>query len=201
MSKTPVLIDNNICYFAKKAYSCEYWAAPINSNSRFFVIDIDRDGLEIDESKATLVRKYFQVTYKLKAWIGKNEGIIVIKKEQFPELFDLMDNFEGINFRSAHSPLTSLGELDYNKNSIIDSNDIGFKFLNIWRDSNQDMICQPEEVVSFYEAGINSIDLKSISCFNDGKNTCTIGSINYNDNDKLLCNEGDLQLFGITLLE
>ncbi len=201
MSKTPVLTDKNICYFAKQADSCKYWAAPINSDSRFFVIDMDRDSLEIDESRTAIVRKYFQITYKLKAWIGKNEGIIVIKTEQFPELFDLMDNFEGHNFRYAHSPSTSLGELDYDKNSILDSNDIGFKFLNIWRDYNQDMICQPEEVVSFSEAGINSIGLKRISCFNDGKNTCIIGSVNYNDNDQLLCNEGDLQLFGVTLLE
>jgi len=200
-----LVLDNKLCYFAKDTYyneNCQYDAVPYK-NGKFFVIDLNNDGLKLDTAKSAIIRSYFpDSTYKLNAWVDKNEGILVVDGKVLSEVRPLMDNSERLNLRDGNSPAFFLSGLDYNKDNIIDADDIGFKALSLWVDDNQDMICDPEEVAPLSSFGIISIYYNQRNhCYQSGANECSAGDIKYEEKVTCHTNDGDLDLYGVTLLE
>jgi len=201
-SKNKVLVlDKKICYFAKQYEACEYRSLPLFKDGKFIIIDLNQNGLEIDTNNPAIIRGFFdRNSYKLNGWVEKEEGIVVLKKDEVEGLIKSFDWFEDNYFRSYEN-LDLFKAFDYNKDKIIDIEDPGFNSLYIWRDTNQDMICQDDEVKSFIEIGINSIELKmQPSCANNNQE-CS--NNNYVDHYKLVCNgdAGILDLFSVSLLE
>lgn len=199
MSKNTVLVlDSSICYFGF-AYSCKYKALPMSDRHHFMVIDIKRDGLEVDKSKTYIIRKFFgDSTYKLNGWIGKDEGILVVDKDEIAELRKSMDHSERSWLSYTYLPSTVLKAFDYNKDMVLDNDDPGFKAFYIWRDVNQDMICHPDEVVPISALEISSIELEKKPCSDADTGYCGANSIN---SDTVTCNSatGTLEIVDVDL--
>lgn len=157
-------LDKNFCYFAKNfEYSSKcYVAFPMSSDNKgyFFVVDLNKNGLQINYNKAAIIRDYFnRDSYQLDGWFGANDGIFVIEKSKIAEVLESLDSSESNYFRYYNTLSGFFRAFDYDKNNVLDVRDINFKHISVWRDANQDMICQDEEVSSLAELGIKSINL------------------------------------------
>ena len=198
-----MVLDPKICYFAKNSDMCEYVTVPFIRKEKFFVIDLNKNGLEVDTHNSAIIRGYFnRDSYKLYGWVGAEEGIVVLRRSEISELKQSMDSAEENFFGYNYSPADFFKAFDYNKDNIVDNEDPGYKSLYVWRDTNQDMICQPDEISSFAEVGLNSIILeRQLARGEESKQFCTN---NYMDScDMVVCttDTGTVDLFTVSLLQ
>lgn len=201
VKRTVLRLDKSLCYFAKNSeYStkCQFWALPNNDNVKsFFILDLNRNGLEIDTGKTAIIRDYYSYTYILDGWFKENEGILVVDRNKIADLLKLMDKTEKEQWFYGRDPNYFFKAFDENKDGIIDSEDAGYNFLFVWQDVNQDMIPQSEEIRSLASFGV-TIDLvsKATQC-NSSEDTCTLSSYG-----NLFCQDalGSIEMHGITLL-
>lgn len=201
VKRTVLRLDKDLCYFAKNSeYStkCQFWALPNKDNvNSFFILDLNRNGLEIDTSKTAVIRDYFPYTYILDGWFKENDGILVVDRNKITDLLKLMDKTEKNQWFYGRDPNYFFKAFDENKDCFVDSEDAGYNFLFVWQDVNQDMIPQSEEISSLASFGV-TIDLvnKETQCHNS-ENTCTLSSYS-----NLFCRDasGPIEMHGVTLL-
>jgi hypothetical protein len=82
------------------------------------------------------------------------EGLVLGIDEMFA------DTSRGPDAKGAKHGFAALEKYDDNKDQVIDSEDVIFKELRLWKDINLDGIAQENEIFSFVSRGIVAIDLK-----------------------------------------
>ena len=130
------------------------------------VLDLDGDGIEITDlnDQSSIYFDHDNDGIKTAtSWLNSDDGFLVMDRNDDglinngSELFgDSTPSDGGDIFENGFQALASL---DNDKNGIIDSNDISFDNLKIWRDINNDGISQSDELFSLEDYGIKSINL------------------------------------------
>lgn len=104
-------------------------------------------------------------------WVSAEDGLLVrdINSDGVinsgKELFG--DSTKLNNGTNATNGFTALADLDSNGDSKIDSNDINFNELKVWKDLNGDGISQSEELFTLDEVGIKSLNTNIESIQNE----------------------------------
>ncbi|MCR5608463.1 MAG: hypothetical protein K6G26_05310, partial [Lachnospiraceae bacterium] len=145
------------------------------------VIDFDGDGFETLSVKDGV---YFDEDVRgLKektAWVAPDDAMLAIDLNDNGKIDDGSELFGTstimANGKLANTGFMALSQYDLNKDGIIDINDEIYSKLLVWQDKNSDGISQDSELLSLEEAGIESIELNTIS--ESGRN---IAKINYYD--------------------
>jgi hypothetical protein len=126
------------------------------------VIDLNKDG------KTDLTRNtYFDIDANGFAeatnWIDNSDGLLAIDRNGNGIIDDGKELFGDRTIKSdgtyATSGFDALADIDLNGDGIIDVNDSAFSQLRVWNDANGDGISQQEELQTFEEVGIESINL------------------------------------------
>jgi Ca2+-binding RTX toxin-like protein len=134
------------------------------------VLDLDGDGIELSALDASSVHFDYDSDgfAERTGWVASDDGILV---------FDGNNNgtVDGIGelFGSAtQDGFAVLEAHDSNQDGVIDSSDVDFAKLSVWRDLNQNGASDPGELQSLTAAGITSISLNrtDVSGTNAGHN-------------------------------
>ena len=97
------------------------------------------------------------------SWVNSDDGFLVFDKNNDGlisnggELFG--DDYVKEDGSKAVDGFDALSDLDTNGDGVIDTNDIDFSSLKVWRDLNQDGITDEGELFTLTELGISSFDL------------------------------------------
>ena len=152
------------------------------------ILDLDRDGIETIHANTGVQFDHDADQFAERTgWASSDDGILAI---------DLNENGlidDGSELFGNHSTLTSgskaangfeaLAEYDSNQDGLIDSFDIDFSRLKVWRDLNYDGQSQAFELISLEEAGISALST-AYQTSNDrqqGNLLREIGSLTYTD--------------------
>ena len=131
------------------------WADPL-------VLDLDGDGIEISSDSVYFDTDGDGISNRM-SWVNSDDGFLVFDKNNDGlisngnELFG--NDFVKQNGEKAVDGFDALSDLDSNGDSVIDTNDLEFSSLKVWRDLDQDGITDEGELFTLTELGISSFDL------------------------------------------
>ena len=95
------------------------------------------------------------------AWFKAGDAVLAVDRNNN----GIIDDISEISFlqdvEGAKTDLEGLAAYDFDKNGVIDSNDIDFAALKLWFDRDSDGVTDAGELVSLSEAGIASISLQA----------------------------------------
>ena len=106
---------------------------------------------------------------KLKtAWIAGDDALLVLDRDgngtidDGRELFGSATQVDGVPAEDGFAALAVLDQAGHggNGNGLIESEDLLFRELRLWRDTNRDGISQASELTSLVAAGIEAIELR-----------------------------------------
>lgn len=144
-------------------------------------IDLDGEGLEtVDINKSQI---YFDVDNdgfrEQTGWISKNEAILAIDKNGNGKIDDQFEMFGS----TTKTGFEELKELDTNGDGIINSQDVDFNKIRVWRDLNENGVTDDGELQTATEAGIESIYTNSykIDALNNNNIITEKTTIQYSD--------------------
>ena len=130
------------------------------------VLDLDGDGIEAvagAQFNGSLFDHDKDGIRTSTGWIKSDDGILVIDRNQDGlinnggELFgDSVTLKDGTQAKHGYA---ALAEFDSNSDGKVDSNDIDFNKLQVWRDLNQDGISQKDELFSLVDTGVKALNL------------------------------------------
>jgi len=130
------------------------------------ILDLDGDGLEITPlSGGVLFDSNNDAIRTGTAWAGTDDGMVVWDRngngliDSGRELFG--DETVLANGQKASHGFTALAELDTNADGKFDALDAQYANVRIWRDLNQDSVCQTGELKTLADTGVKSIKLTS----------------------------------------
>ena len=126
------------------------------------VLDLDGDGIEISSDSVYFDNDGDGISNKM-SWVNSDDVFLVFDKNNDGlisnggELFG--DDYVKEDGSKAVDGFDALSDLDTNGDGVIDTNDIDFSSLKVWRDLNQDGITDEGELFTLTELGISSFDL------------------------------------------
>jgi len=173
-------------------------AASSGGGGKPVVVDLDGDGVEIDELGTSTAKFDFDNDgYREKtAWVGKDDGLLV---------FDIGDDgkvteakeiaFAYLTENEHDTDLEALREVfDSNGDDVLNALDDDWSQFKIWNDSNQNGIVDDYEMMNLDEAGIAEIGLitrdGTASVLDDG--TVNHGLIDVVHSDGTVSDGGDI---------
>lgn len=95
------------------------------------------------------------------AWFAAGDAVLAIDRNENGVIDDISEISFLQDVEGAKTDLEGLAAYDFDKNGVIDSNDIDFAALKLWFDRDSDGITDAGELVSLSEAGIAAISLDS----------------------------------------
>ena len=164
------------------------------------VLDLDGDGIETvagAQFNGSLFDHDKDGIRTSTGWVKSDDGILVIDRNQDGlinnggELFgDSVTLKDGTQAKHGYA---ALAEFDSNGDGKVDSNDIDFNKLQVWRDLNQDGISQKNELFSLADAGVKALNLT----YKDTNTSLTGGNIlaqtgTYEKEDGSIAQMGDV---------
>ncbi|HMH16687.1 MAG TPA: calcium-binding protein, partial [Burkholderiales bacterium] len=128
------------------------------------ILDLDGNGVDASSIADGTYFDFSNTGFaQATGWVSPSDGLLVRDRngngtiDNGAELFGnetlLTDGTKAANGFQA------LAELDSNGNGVIDANDANFGDLKIWEDLNGDGVSSPDELFSFSDAGVRSIDI------------------------------------------
>lgn len=168
------------------------------------VIDLDGNGIELTAlDPANPV--YFDIDADLFAesigWVGPNDGLLAIDRNVNGSIDGITELF-GDADTNAYDDLATL---DSNGDGQISSADAEFANLKVWQDSNGNAITDAGELKTLGQAGIQSIDLSTVTTNTDinGNTVTRTGNVVRSDSTvttagsvNFLVNQTDTQFQG-----
>jgi Ca2+-binding RTX toxin-like protein len=139
------------------AYSLAIDKPSIYANSPYnlLVVDLAGDGLQLISAQESLTLSdpdndtYLEQT----GWVAPADGFLVLDRNNDGLISGLNEFFS----LQKQSNVSFLGDIDSNKDLIIDSKDSAFSQLRIWTDTNLNGEVELGELSALYRYGINSI--------------------------------------------
>jgi hypothetical protein len=135
------------------------------------VFDLDGDGVEITQLTGDTRSAFDLDADGLRtrtAWVGPDDGLLAMDIngngliDSGRELFG--DSTVLRNGKMAANGYGALGDLDTNKDGLINAQDTAFTLLRIWRDQNQNGVSESGELFSLAQTGISDIKLSKTAC-------------------------------------
>ncbi len=118
-------------------------------------IDLDGEGIETIDINDSQI--YFDVDNdgfrEQTGWISKNEAILAIDKNGNGKIDDQSEMFGS----TTKTGFEELKELDTNGDGIINSQDVDFNKIRVWRDLNENGVTDEGELKTAEETGIKAI--------------------------------------------
>jgi Ca2+-binding RTX toxin-like protein len=134
------------------------------------ILDLDGDGIRtsgINSARPILFDHDGDHIKTATGWVGAGEAILVRdldgngKIDSGRELFGdntLLTHGERAGQMAAHG-FEALADLDSNGDAVFDANDATLAGVKLWKDSNQDGISQHNEIFTFEQLGVHSIQV------------------------------------------
>ncbi|MCO6521447.1 MAG: hypothetical protein J6582_10460 [Snodgrassella sp.] len=171
-----------ICKFMKK------WS-DLNRDGKYYVydplvLDLDGDGIETTGSRklsGALFDHDGDGIRTATGWVKADDGLLAVDRngdgiindgtELFGDSTLLADGSKAANGYAA------LREFDSNGDGRVDAQDAHFDQLRVWRDLNQDGICQSNELFTLEQVGVKALNLANKNSNTNLKNGNTLAQI------------------------
>lgn len=157
----------------------------------FIVLDLDGNGIESTSVESGMLFDGNAIGWRCgTGWLAAEDGFLAFDRNNDGIINDGSELF-GIKTVSYHNkggfcsnPLEALAQEDSNKDRVVNAKDQNWQSLKVWRDLNQDGICQPNELFTLEVLGIKSFNLKKYKTNGQQYNAnYHYGSGNYKTND------------------
>ncbi|QDL56148.1 hypothetical protein [Rhodoferax aquaticus] len=199
-------VDTTVNTFVTSALN---WVAPRRDP---LVLDLDGGGIKtsgINPAAPILFDQDGDGTKTATGWIASGEAIVVRdingngKIDSGRELFGdntILTRGPKAGQTAAHG-FEALADLDSNGDGKFDANDAAFASVKLWKDANQDGISQANELFTFADLGVASINVAGTASNVDlgGNNTQTFAG-SFTTTSGTNGNAGTAQLAGSLLL-
>ncbi|WP_239324785.1 calcium-binding protein [Snodgrassella gandavensis] len=168
----------------------------LNRDGKYYVydpliLDLDGDGIETTGSRklsGALFDHDGDGIRTATGWVKADDGLLAVDRngdgvindgtELFGDSTLLADGSKAANGYAA------LREFDSNGDGRVDAQDAHFDQLRVWRDLNQDGICQSNELFTLEQVGVKALNLEnknSNTSLNNGNTLAQIGSYETTD--------------------
>ena len=120
------------------------------------VIDLDGDGIELLPQSNVRFDMDGDGLKELTGWVAADDGLLAIddnKNGRIDSISELIGDL-------SQSGFAELAKLDSNKDQIINSSDLSYASLKVWKDANSNGITDAGELKSLAATGVRAIDLR-----------------------------------------
>jgi Ca2+-binding RTX toxin-like protein len=180
--RDPFNFGSWMCEFMKK------WS-DLNRDGKYYVydpivLDLDGDGIETVGSRklsGALFDHDGDGIRTATGWVKADDGLLAVDRngdgiindgtELFGDSTLLADGSKAANGYAA------LREFDSNGDGRVDAQDAHFDQLRVWRDLNQDGICQSNELFTLEQVGVKALNLENKNSNTNLKNGNTLAQI------------------------
>lgn len=131
------------------------------------ILDLDGDGFDLTDLAGGV---YFDLNpggnTEQVSWtaLGSDDAWLALDRNGNSVVDDgseLFGNFTPQPSSESPNGYQALAVLDLNRDDVVDSRDVSFKDLRLWRDRNHDGVCGAEELSTLAVHGILGLDVKS----------------------------------------
>lgn len=126
------------------------------------ILDLDGDGVETQPvQSASFFDHNGDAFAEQTGWVGADDGLLVLDRNRSGRIESGLELFGNhtllVNGTEAQNGFQALSELDANADGKVDSSDPAFASLRIWRDTDGDGVCAPDELTTLPASDIQSI--------------------------------------------
>ncbi len=130
-------------------------------------LDLDGDGIETIPADGTVLFDHdADGTKSAIGWIHPDDGMVVMDRNNNGMIDNGLELFGDNTIKSdgstAKDGFDALSDLDSNSDGLVDSRDVDFSKLRIWRDLNSDGISQSNELFTLNQLGVESISTDGV---------------------------------------
>lgn len=162
------------------------------------ILDLNGDGVQTTRlSKSTTTGVHFNLDAKgfaeNTAWVDAHDGLLVRDLNGDGKITsgrELFGNYTQLkNGSRAANGFEALKEIDNNNDGVVDSNDVAFNTLKVWKDINTDGITDTDELLTLNQAGVKSLKVaytQSTAKDTQGNAHAQLGSFIAADSSKCL---------------
>jgi Ca2+-binding RTX toxin-like protein len=175
-----------------------YVAPPPPRRRDPLVLDLDGNGIQtsgINTASPILFDHNADGVKTATGWVSANDGLLVWDRNGNGMIDNGRELFGDSTIKSdgtlATSGFNALADLDANHDGIVNSQDVNFANLKVWRDLNQDGISQSNELFT-----LDTYQITGINLANTTVNTAQSNGNTFNETGSYIRNDGTTALAG-----